>query len=75
MARARTAAVIGGGIAGPVTAIALRRAGIEATVYEAYERQADGIGGELMLAPNGMAALAAASRARWRRRERLLRGW
>ncbi|MFI7541449.1 FAD-dependent monooxygenase [Actinoplanes sp. NPDC049599] len=59
MTRARTALVVGGGVAGPVAAIALRRAGIEATVYEAYDRQADGIGGELMLAPNGMAALAA----------------
>jgi FAD-dependent urate hydroxylase len=59
MAGARTALVVGGGVAGPVGAIALRRAGLEATVYEAYDRQADGIGGELMLAPNGMAALAA----------------
>jgi FAD-dependent urate hydroxylase len=55
----RKALVIGGGIAGPVTAIALRQAGIEATVYEAHERQADGVGGALMLAPNGMAALRA----------------
>ena len=31
----KTAAVIGGGIAGPVAALALRKAGIEATVYEA----------------------------------------
>src|SRR5690349_40157 len=60
MTRAQTALVVGGGIAGPVAAIALRRAGIEATAYEAYDRQADGIGGELMLAPNGMAALASA---------------
>jgi len=60
MTRTRTALVIGGGIAGPVAAIALRRAGIEASAYEAYDRQADGIGGELMLAPNGMAALASA---------------
>lgn len=59
MTRARTALVIGGGVAGPVAAIALRRAGIEAAGYEAYPEQADGIGGELMLAPNGMAALAA----------------
>ncbi|AGZ39727.1 FAD-dependent monooxygenase [Actinoplanes friuliensis] len=59
MARVRTAVVIGGGIAGPVVAVALRRAGIAATVYEAYAKNADGIGGELMLAPNGMAALAA----------------
>ncbi|TVT49900.1 FAD-dependent monooxygenase [Amycolatopsis rhizosphaerae] len=57
MNRARTALVIGGGIAGPVTALALRRAGIEATVYEAYEHAADGVGGMLGLAPNGLAAL------------------
>ena len=31
-----TALVIGGGIAGPVAAMALQRAGIQATVYEAY---------------------------------------
>lgn len=60
MTQVRTAVIVGGGVAGPVAAIALRRAGIEATVYEAYDTQADGIGGELMLAPNGMAALAAA---------------
>jgi len=57
MERARTAMVIGGGIAGPVAAIALRKAGIRATVYEAYPATADGIGGALMLAPNGLAAL------------------
>ncbi len=53
----RTAAVIGGGIAGPVTALALRKAGIEATVYEGYQESADGIGGMLMVAPNGLDAL------------------
>jgi 2-polyprenyl-6-methoxyphenol hydroxylase-like FAD-dependent oxidoreductase len=53
----RTAAVIGGGIAGPVTALALRKAGIDATVYEAYDNDADGVGGMLMVAPNGLAAL------------------
>jgi 2-polyprenyl-6-methoxyphenol hydroxylase-like FAD-dependent oxidoreductase len=55
----RTAVVIGGGIAGPVTAIALQRAGIDATVYEAYATAADGVGGMLGLAPNGLDALAA----------------
>ena len=35
MTAARTALVIGGGIAGPVLATALRRAGIDAAVYEA----------------------------------------
>ena len=53
----RTALIIGGGIAGPVTAIALRRAGIEARVYEAYDKPADGVGGMLGLAPNGLNAL------------------
>jgi 2-polyprenyl-6-methoxyphenol hydroxylase-like FAD-dependent oxidoreductase len=53
----RTALVIGGGVAGPVTALALRKVGIEATVYEAYPPQSVGIGGGLGLAPNGMAAL------------------
>ncbi|GAA0388848.1 FAD-dependent monooxygenase [Microbispora corallina] len=59
MAAVRTALVIGGGIAGPVTALALRRAGIEATVHEAYTGTADGVGGQLTIAPNGLAALAA----------------
>src|SRR5829696_8912149 len=38
------AIIIGGGIAGPVTAMALQRAGIPATVYEAYDRASDGVG-------------------------------
>ncbi|MFC4019867.1 FAD-dependent monooxygenase [Micromonospora sp. GCM10011542] len=59
MTTVRTALVIGGGIAGPVTALALRRAGITATVHEAYPGTADGIGGTLALAPNGVAALGA----------------
>lgn len=49
--------VIGGGIAGPVAALALRKAGIDATVYEAYQDTADGVGGTLMVAPNGLDAL------------------
>ena len=53
----KTALVIGGGIAGPVVATALHMAGIEASVYEAYDGPSDGIGGSLALAPNGMAAL------------------
>jgi 2-polyprenyl-6-methoxyphenol hydroxylase-like FAD-dependent oxidoreductase len=57
MTEVRTAIVIGGGIAGPVAALALRKAGIAATVYEAYPSTADGIGGTLALAPNGVAAL------------------
>ena len=47
MAKTRTALIIGGGIAGPVAAMALRKAGIEATVYEAYPPAAEGLGGSL----------------------------
>jgi 2-polyprenyl-6-methoxyphenol hydroxylase-like FAD-dependent oxidoreductase len=57
MGEVRNALVIGGGIAGPVTAMALRKAGIDATVYEAYDRTADGVGGMLGIAPNGLHAL------------------
>src|SRR5690606_16457059 len=53
----RTALVIGGGIAGPVTATALFKAGIQARVYEAYPGPTHGIGSGLALAPNGLAAL------------------
>jgi len=55
--KVRTALVIGGGIAGPVLATALAKAGIQATVYEAYPALTEGIGGGLALAPNGLAAL------------------
>ncbi|MGW2400582.1 FAD-dependent monooxygenase [Kitasatospora sp. NPDC001664] len=57
MSKVRSALVIGGGIAGPVTAMALRKAGIDATVYEAYPTPTEGVGGTLALAPNGQAAL------------------
>jgi 2-polyprenyl-6-methoxyphenol hydroxylase-like FAD-dependent oxidoreductase len=57
MSAIRTALVIGGGLAGPVVALALRKAGIEATVHEAYATTADGIGGQLTVAPNGLDAL------------------
>ncbi|MFE9808169.1 FAD-dependent oxidoreductase [Streptomyces sp. NPDC005548] len=57
--KVRTALVIGGGIAGPVAAMALRQAGIEATVHEAYDSTADGAGGGMTIAPNGQDALAA----------------
>ena len=55
----RTALVIGGGIAGPIAAMALQKAGIEATVYETYRHTADGIGGGMSIAPNGLDALDA----------------
>jgi 2-polyprenyl-6-methoxyphenol hydroxylase-like FAD-dependent oxidoreductase len=52
-----SAIVIGGGVAGPVVAMALQKAGIEATIYEAYPGTTGGIGGTLAIAPNGLAAL------------------
>lgn len=57
MASISSALVIGGGVAGPVTAAALAKAGIEATVYEAYPEPTEGIGGLLALEPNGVVAL------------------
>jgi 2-polyprenyl-6-methoxyphenol hydroxylase-like FAD-dependent oxidoreductase len=49
--------VIGGGIAGPVAAMALKQAGLDPIVYEAYERGSDGVGAFLTLAVNGLNAL------------------
>jgi FAD-dependent urate hydroxylase len=53
----RTALVIGGGIAGPVAAMALQKAGIDAVVFEAYPSPAGDAGGGMTLAPNGLDAL------------------
>lgn len=51
------ALIIGGGIAGPVTAMALQRAGIEAVIYEAYPADAPVAGAFLTVAVNGIDAL------------------
>ncbi|MEV0971445.1 FAD-dependent oxidoreductase [Microtetraspora glauca] len=51
------ALIIGGGIAGPVTAMALQRAGIDSDVFEAYDRGSEGVGAFLTLAINGLEAL------------------
>ena len=59
MTTARTALVIGAGIAGPVAAMALRKAGIQPTVYEAHPGGAEGIGTFLTIASNGVDALRA----------------
>ena len=60
MTRARTALIIGGGIAGPVTAMALQRAGIDSVVYEAYDTGAGlDAGAFLTVAVNGLDALRA----------------
>jgi 2-polyprenyl-6-methoxyphenol hydroxylase-like FAD-dependent oxidoreductase len=60
--RPKKALIIGGGIAGPITAILLKKIGIEARVFEAWPRAA-GIGGGLQIAPNGMHVLAEAGLA------------
>lgn len=53
----RTALIIGGGIAGPTTAMALQKAGIESVIYEAHPRGSDGVGVFLTLGSNGVDAL------------------
>ncbi|MCX4638344.1 FAD-dependent monooxygenase [Streptomyces platensis] len=50
--------VIGGGIAGTATALALHKAGFDVTVHEAHPDTAEDIGAFLTLASNGMRALA-----------------
>ncbi|MFQ6398603.1 FAD-dependent oxidoreductase [Nocardia sp. KC 131] len=55
----KKALIIGGGIAGPVTAMALRQAGLEPIVCEAYDDVAGTqIGAYLTVAVNGLSALA-----------------
>lgn len=49
--------IIGGGIAGTATALALHKAGRQVTVFEAHPRTAQDIGAFLTLASNGMRAL------------------
>ena len=52
------ALIIGGGIAGPATAMALQRAGIDSVVYEAYDTSAGlEAGAFLTVAVNGLDAL------------------
>ena len=57
MSSSQTALVIGGGIAGPVAAMALQKAGMQPVVYEAYPTPADRVGAFLTLASNGVDAL------------------
>jgi 2-polyprenyl-6-methoxyphenol hydroxylase-like FAD-dependent oxidoreductase len=53
----KKAMIIGGGIGGPTAAMALQRAGIEATVYEAHDRPVDSVGLFLNTASNGLDVL------------------
>jgi 2-polyprenyl-6-methoxyphenol hydroxylase-like FAD-dependent oxidoreductase len=50
--------IIGGGIAGTSAALAVHKAGFDATVYEAHPNTGADIGAFLTLASNGMIALA-----------------
>src|SRR5215217_3759329 len=59
MTRAKKALIIGGGIAGPIAAMALQRAGLDSVVYEAYAGGADDAGAFLTFASNGLDALRA----------------
>jgi FAD-dependent urate hydroxylase len=54
-----SALIVGGGIAGPVTAMALQRAGIEAVVFERYPDTGGDLGAFLTLQTNGLDALRA----------------
>jgi 2-polyprenyl-6-methoxyphenol hydroxylase-like FAD-dependent oxidoreductase len=49
--------VIGGGVAGAASAIALRRIGAQVTLYEAYAEPAGQVGSFLSLASNGLRVL------------------
>jgi 2-polyprenyl-6-methoxyphenol hydroxylase-like FAD-dependent oxidoreductase len=53
------ALILGGGIAGPVTALALARAGIQSVVYEAWPRTDEDVGSYLTISSNGLHALRA----------------
>src|ERR687894_695646 len=59
MSRAGKALIVGGGIAGPLAAMALRKAGIGSVVYEAYAGGAEDAGSFLTFASNGLDALRA----------------
>jgi 2-polyprenyl-6-methoxyphenol hydroxylase-like FAD-dependent oxidoreductase len=53
------ALIVGGGIAGPVTAMALQRVGIESAVYEAYPKADPEAGSYLTVTANGLEGISA----------------
>ena len=57
MSHAKKALIVGGGVAGPVAAMALRQARIDSVVYEAYASGADDAGAFLTFSSNGLDAL------------------
>ncbi len=57
VARVTTALIVGGGIAGTATAIALQTVGISSVIFEAYPSGGEDAGAFLTVMHNGMAAL------------------
>lgn len=57
MTAARTALVIGGGVAGPASALALQQAGLQPIVFEARSPEDGDVGWFLTVASNGIRAL------------------
>jgi salicylate hydroxylase len=55
--RLMDAVVVGGGVAGSATALALRRIGVPVTIVEAYPDPAGSVGSFVSLAANGLRAL------------------
>ena len=53
----KKALIIGGGVAGPATALALQHVGIDSAIYEANETLVENKGSFLMVATNGVHAL------------------
>ena len=68
------ALVIGGGVAGPVAAMALQEAGIDATVHEARPAATDDVGAWLGVQANGLDALRSIDDDRALHEEALRRG-
>ena len=53
------ALIVGAGVAGPVTAMALQRAGITAKIVEAHDAEGGDAGSYFTISPNGLDALDA----------------
>lgn len=51
------ALIVGAGVAGPVTAMALQKAGIDSRIVEAHRLHDDDVGSYLSVSPNGLDAL------------------
>lgn len=49
--------IVGSGVAGPATALALKKAGIKSEIYEAYPGPGDAVGAFMGITPNGQDVL------------------